>query len=158
MMNLKTYLTGSQGLGAALTGWTLKEANGISDDGKVIVGTGINPNGNYEAFRVAIDLAVPVAGDYNGNHVVDAADYVMWRDTLGQNVPVGTGADGDGNGIIQTADYNVWKANFGKAAGSGALFSSGATVPEPAAALLMIAVFATVFAAAGGRLRRARTP
>jgi uncharacterized membrane protein len=30
--------------GFDLTGWTLREAEGISDDGKVIVGTGINPD------------------------------------------------------------------------------------------------------------------
>lgn len=38
------------GLGLDLTGWTLTEATGISDDGLTIVGTGINPNGDTEAF------------------------------------------------------------------------------------------------------------
>ena len=37
-------------LGLDLTGWTLTEATGISDDGLTIVGTGINPNGDTEAF------------------------------------------------------------------------------------------------------------
>ena len=37
-------------LGLDLTGWTLTEATGISDDGLTIVGTGINPDGNTEAF------------------------------------------------------------------------------------------------------------
>jgi probable HAF family extracellular repeat protein len=37
-------------LGLNLTGWTLTEATGISDDGLTIVGTGINPNGDHEAF------------------------------------------------------------------------------------------------------------
>ena len=37
-------------LGLDLAGWTLTEATGISDDGLTIVGTGINPNGDTEAF------------------------------------------------------------------------------------------------------------
>ncbi len=38
--------------GVDLTGWTLFRADGVSDDGRVIVGTGLNPSGNNEAFRV----------------------------------------------------------------------------------------------------------
>ena len=41
-------------------------------------------------------------GDYNDNHIVDAADYTVWRDTLGHTVPNGTGADGNTNGIIDS--------------------------------------------------------
>src|SRR5262249_30108909 len=48
-------------------------------------------------------------GDYNGNHVVDAADYTVWRDALGQTVAVGTGADGDGSAAVDAGDYNFWK-------------------------------------------------
>ena len=36
--------------GLDLTGWTLKRATGISDDGLVVVGEGINPDGNEEAW------------------------------------------------------------------------------------------------------------
>ena len=137
MTNLKTYLTNSQGLGAALAGWTLKEATGISDDGKVIVGTGIDPQGNYEAFRVMLNSAVTNNGDYNGNHVVDAADYTIWRDTLGKSVTPGSGADGNGNGTIDSGDYTYWKSRFGMSVGSGS-GSFSATVPEPAALLLLL--------------------
>ncbi len=56
----------------------------------------------------------PLLGDYNHNGVVDAADYTVWRNTLGQNVVNFTGADGNGNGVIDAADYGVWKANFGQ--------------------------------------------
>ena len=31
-----------------------------------------------------------VDGDYNGNGVVDAADYTVWRDSLGQTGPIST--------------------------------------------------------------------
>jgi hypothetical protein len=70
-----------------------------------------------------------VPGDYNGNHVVDAADYTVWRDTLGQS-GAGLPADGDGNGMVQPADYTFWKARFGNTSGSAAILNS--TVPEPA--------------------------
>ena len=39
-----------------------------------------------------------VAGDYNHNGIVDAADYNVWRDHLGQHVTPGTGADGVADG------------------------------------------------------------
>jgi len=43
--------------GIDLTGWTLEGATGISDDGTVIVGSGINPLGRNEAWIA--NLAVP---------------------------------------------------------------------------------------------------
>ncbi|MEZ6103807.1 MAG: choice-of-anchor L domain-containing protein [Pirellulaceae bacterium] len=52
-------------------------------------------------------------GDYNGNDVVDAADYTVWKDSFGENVDPGTGADGNCNGTVDAADYTVWKDNFG---------------------------------------------
>ena len=38
-------------------------------------------------------------GDYNKNGVVDAADYALWRKTLGSTSRLS--ADGDGNGTIE---------------------------------------------------------
>ncbi len=45
-------------LGLNLTGWDLQEATGISDNGRVIVGNGINPQGRSEGWIVG--LAAPV--------------------------------------------------------------------------------------------------
>ncbi|MBX3359683.1 MAG: immunoglobulin domain-containing protein [Phycisphaeraceae bacterium] len=42
----------TQVYGIDLTGWTLREARGVSGDGRSIVGTGINPLGQTEAFIV----------------------------------------------------------------------------------------------------------
>ena len=82
------------------------------DDGQGTASTG--------TFNIIIR---PFPGDYNRDLVVDAADYVLWRKTLGTTgVPAYSGADGDGNGAIDQDDYGVWRANFGKhdaAAGSG---------------------------------------
>jgi hypothetical protein len=93
-------------------------------------------------------------GDYNGNHIVDAADYTVWRDSLGLTVAVGSGADGDGSTIIDTADYTLWKNQFGSAtpgAGSG----TSAAVPEPSAIFLaLFGVFSVI--GLGPKRRRAR--
>ena len=60
-------------------------------------------------------VAPELSGDYNQNTVVDAADYTVWRDTLGQSsVTPYSGADGSGNGAIDAADYGVWKSHFGE--------------------------------------------
>src|SRR5690606_35450399 len=107
---------------------------------------GVNPlNGIDDGIRSAfvsplvfeIDVlapAAPVLGDYNGNGVVDAADYTEWRDTLDANVPNGTGADGSGNGIIDQADYAIWKNNFG----DGGPGVGAAVVPEPTTAATIV--------------------
>jgi hypothetical protein len=77
-----------------------------------------------------------VAGDYNGNGVVDAADYVLWRNggPLANEVAV--------PGTVNAADYTAWRARFGNASGSGAgLGASVPAVPEPALpGLLMLGI------------------
>jgi serralysin len=73
-----------------------------------------------QAILVTVNnLAEQFVGDYNRNGVVDAADYVLWRNTLGSVVPPTSGADGNGDGVVSSADYNVWRANFGRTFGTG---------------------------------------
>ena len=56
-------------------------------------------------------------GDYNGDGVVDAADYTVWRNTLGEDVANrGDGADGDADGIVDEDDYGYWRARYGDVA------------------------------------------
>lgn len=79
-------------------------------------------------------------GDYNNNAIVDAADYVLWRNTMGNTANPGVAADGDLSGIIDAGDYSTWRTGFGNAVpnvppGAGAGFAS---VPEPASLFLLI--------------------
>ena len=46
------------------------------------------------AMSDTASLTVILDGDYNANGVVDAADYTVWRDSLGQT-GMGLAADGD---------------------------------------------------------------
>ena len=92
-----------------------------------------------------------VAGDYNGNGVVDSADYVVWKQNQGllSGGTPSTG-DGDGDGDVDSNDYQFWRARFGNTSGAGAVLSSSA-VPEPASILLIGLV---VTALLGGVRRR----
>jgi hypothetical protein len=75
-----------------------------------------------------------VPGDYNGNGVVDMADYVLWRNGGPLQNEINT------VGTVDASDYDAWRARFGNTSGSGSL--NGAAVPEPASAALMLAVAA----------------
>jgi hypothetical protein len=95
-------------------------------------------NINYGPNSVELTVAAPsLAGDFNGDGIVDAADYVVWRKSDGTQ-----------------ADYDVWRTNYGAPAGAGAgaakAMASGAAVPEPATLALLI------FAAVDWCLRRVR--
>jgi hypothetical protein len=85
--------------------------------------------------------ASSLAGDYNEDGTVDAADYVVWRNSLGQS-GAGLQADGNGSGSIDADDYTVWRARLGQASSTGAAL---AIVPEPPAALLLAAIGAVVW-------------
>ena len=98
------------GLGPAFVN---SQAEDIDANG-VIVGNAYDSNN----VSYAVKWSPVVPGDYNGNGIVDAADYVVWRHTLNQTVPIGTGADGNGNATIDTGDYTIWRTSFGKSIGS----------------------------------------
>ena len=68
------------------------------------------------------------SGDYNGDGIVDAADYTVWRDTVGSSVPPLTAADGNGDGIVDDGDFEVWRKTFRQVLGGNAV---AARVPEP---------------------------
>jgi hypothetical protein len=80
-------------------------------------------------------VSVGIAGDYNNNGAVDAADYVVWRDFLGtvSSLP----NDPHAGTTIDTDQYATWAANFGKPA-----LASAASVPEPAGLVMVLFILA----------------
>lgn len=91
-----------------------------------------------------------LSGDYNRNGTVDAADYTVWRDSLGQNVSQFEGADGDGDQTIDADDYLIWKNAFGDSVNFG---SASIHVPEPVSVTLA-AIAGLSLLATGGRQRQ----
>jgi len=79
------------------------------------------------------DLPPAIAGDFNGNGIVDVADYGIWRNTLGSSTDLR--ADSNGNNVIDQEDYVAWQMDFGNTAGSGSLAQR---VPEPCSMALMV--------------------
>jgi hypothetical protein len=110
-------------------------------DDSAFLGMGLSSDSRQGAFDVDFvaykeGVHVPVlpglAGDYNEDGKVDAADYVVWRKNNATNNPLPN--DDNLGSPIGPDHYDLWAANFGSMApGSG---SSLAAVPEPSAILL----------------------
>jgi hypothetical protein len=118
-----------------------------------------NNNGNPEAqwlideIRVGESFAdvtphtpavTGVPGDYNENDVVDAADYVVWRDN-----PATLPNEGATPGVIDQDDYDFWRTRFGATSAAGAGLS--AAVPEPATCTLVALACAAMLISRRGR-------
>jgi autotransporter-associated beta strand protein len=79
--------------------------------------------------RLEVTQFIPplLAGDFNDDGRVDAADYIVWRKMDGT-----------------TTGYDDWRANFGRTsagAGSGSELGANSAVPEPSTvALLIVAI------------------
>lgn len=79
---------------------------------------------------VSLDLALPTTTDFNGDGIVDAADYTVWRDSLGMTgIEAFSLGDGDGNGSVELADYELWRSQFGQSVSTGAAVAA-TSVPE----------------------------
>ena len=92
-----------------LSSWTTDYTSTVNGDGSVTL-PGAAFYGDYtvtiggKSYPLSLlkgvtnySLTIPV-GDYNGDGKVDAADYTVWRDTLGSTTDLR--ADGNGNGSI----------------------------------------------------------
>lgn len=75
----------------------------------------IDPFTGVVEFGALPNLAPGLDGDFNGDGIVNASDYVFWRDQMG-DLP----------------NYTMWKDNFGNSVSQSSL----AAVPEPSAAWL----------------------
>jgi hypothetical protein len=92
-----------------------------------------------------------LAGDYNDNGFVDAADYSVWRDHLGAADESSLNGNGDGLNGVDAGDYTLWKINFG-APGAGAGGLGAGAVPEPGTLVMCLL---SVFGLVGFRRRTA---
>lgn len=102
--------------------------------------------GNFSYERAVAVPPPTTTGDYNFDGIVDAADYVAWRDSVGQMVtPAGSGADGDMSGTVDGPDYEFWRAHYGELVGVPiGQAASAAAVPEPGSAITLCAGFCYV--------------
>lgn len=90
------------------------------------------------------EVVATLAGDYNDDGTVDAADYTVYRDTLGSMIDLR--ADGNDDGEINAADLTVWQNAFGDS-----LPASSNAVPEPTSLLLAAMAYGYLSTAARRR-------
>lgn len=91
----------------------------------------------FQLYSVDLsDATSTLAGDFNRDGVVDAADYTKWRDGLGT--------------VYTVTDYAHWKSNFGRRSGNGASApgsagGNAAAVPESASIGTLLITMACIF-------------
>jgi fibronectin-binding autotransporter adhesin len=136
--------TGTSWVIATYTGSLTGTFESITSGFSIDYGSG----SNSQITLSAGPMGVP--GDYNQNGVVDSADYVLWRNSVGPGSLPNEG--GISPGVVDTADYNFWRARFGatSAAGSGI---GGSLVPEPGS---LYAIAAALVGLVGTGTRRRR--
>jgi hypothetical protein len=79
---------------------------------------GQDPNDISVYWAITLNAMVDVfnsefAGDFNGDNVVDTADYVVWRKNLGAAEESSVNFNGDGLNGVDVADYLLWRQNLG---------------------------------------------
>ena len=82
---------------------------------------------------VYVSVVPPVPGDYNQNGVVDAADYVVWRENIGSATLPNRGPRIAGP--VGAVDYDFWRSHFGATSGSGS--GVALAVPEPSTLVIL---------------------
>jgi pectinesterase len=91
--------------------------------------------GGTDGWNPVIAAVPPVLqGDYNDDGVVDAADYTVWRDSVGGSGPLLNETASPGS--VDEEDYSAWRSNFSatRDAGVGSL----GVVPEPAGMAMIL--------------------
>lgn len=99
----------------------------------------------YEPFVPGSSL-----GDFNGDGHVDAADYTLWRDNLGDPDESAINNNGDGGGIT-AADYSVWRTAYGASYGVGEGGLAAGAVPEPGSCCVVLLLSAAAVAGVRGQ-------
>ena len=101
--------------------------------------------GNFTVSNVWIGDAASILpptltsqGDFNQDGIVDSADYVAWRNAVGQTGS-NLAADANGDNVVDATDLGIWRAHFGMSVvAGGAALGDAAAVPEPASLMLVV--------------------
>jgi hypothetical protein len=78
-----------------------------------------------------------VPGDFNGNNVVDAADYVLWRN--------GGPLMNDPTQGVQPEDFAFWRSRFGNTSAGGSFAADAVPEPTVVTHLILLLVAASVW-------------
>lgn len=129
--------------GSLMQAWDILANSAVATSGSYLNFT-LSP---LSASYILINASPILAGDFNRDGVVDAADYITWRNQLGQS-GIALAADGDGNGLVDANDYSIWRSRVGTmlSSGSGAGTSGSASAPEPTITMLMVTMLVLKFA------------
>lgn len=127
MLDLQSVLIANGATG--LDGWTLTTANNISSDGRFIVGDGIDPSGDREAWLATLPSFSP--GDVNLDGVVNGLDISQVASHWLQ-AGVGTPGDANADGVVNGLDIALMASHWLHAASSADV----QMVPEPSTLLL----------------------
>jgi hypothetical protein len=113
------------------------------DDWQSFTGGAIRTWYDGVGYALISSIVPGLPGDFNGDDVVDAADYVVWRKNLGAADESSLSGNGDGLNGVDAGDFDLWRSNFGNTpSGAGA----GTSVPEPASLLSILIAALTAFA------------
>lgn len=129
------------GVGAAYISGTVPAAAVLSSPYQVTIIATDGLNSVSVTFQWQIAPAPPPAlpGDFDGDHIVDQADYSVWRGNYGQSVAPYTFGDGNGDGYVDTADWVVWRDHLGQSLGGGAAIAIVTVEPITTAGSLALA-------------------
>lgn len=90
----------------------------------------------FSTQTLVFNIQPVLLGDYNGNGIIDTADYCAWRDAVAAG---STALANDPTpGVVDESDYHYWAQHFGQSLGAAAGIASIATAPEPSSPTLFM--------------------
>lgn len=109
MVNVREHLV-SQGV-TGLEGWTLSIAFGVSADGRIVVGDGLNPQGDFEGWIANLGVlgAPGCAADFNADDQLSVADFSAFRAAY---LAGDMAADMTGDGSLSVADFSAFRTAY----------------------------------------------